>query len=91
MLYINNHISSPGSSLQSCSIVFNRSEERQLSVAEQGYEGVSYIPTLQPGTPADDLGKAACLNRALRRLYPNDETPISGERAAMSPLAVSKQ
>ena len=56
-----------------------RSEERQLSIVEQGYKGVSYIPTLQQGPPADDLGKAACLNRALRRLYPNDDTPISGK------------
>lgn len=70
---------------------FNRSEEGQLSVTEQGYEGMSYIATLQPGTPANDLGKAACLNRALQRLYPNDETPISGERPATLPLAVSKQ
>jgi hypothetical protein len=61
-----------------CMQLTTRLEERQLSVAEQGYEGVSYVPTLQQGTPADDLGKAACLNRALRRLYPNDETPISG-------------
>ena len=44
---------------------------------------MSYIPTLQQGTPADDLGKAACLNRALRRLYPNDETPISGNDRAL--------
>ncbi len=45
---------------------------------EQGYEGVAYIPTLEQGRPVDDLGKAACLNRALRRLYPNDAAPISG-------------
>lgn len=56
-----------------------RSEERQASVAEQGYEGMSYIPTLQQGMLADDLGKGACLNRALRRLYPNDGAAISGE------------
>ena len=45
---------------------------------EQGYEGVSYIPTIEGGRPVDDLGRAASLNRALRRLYPSNGAAIAG-------------
>lgn len=64
-----------------------RQQDRAESIAEQGYTDVTYVATAEEGRPLDDLGPAACLNRALGRLYPRNDVLVPG--APRTPTANS--